>query len=160
MPRNKRWKDARDKRDGGAFITLPLSVLNSRAYIEAGPHARMLLIDLFMQYRGDNNGDLCAAWKFMKPRGWRSEATLNKAKRELIELGLIVETRKGARPNKASLYAVTWCALDHCGGKLDMSPSGFHRKAYLLRDPLPPIGLKQRQNNEGLTTRGEVERTE
>lgn len=27
------------------------------------------------------------------------------------------ETRKGARPNKASLYAVTWCALDHCGGK-------------------------------------------
>lgn len=155
--KSKRWKDAKDKRDGGAFITLPLSVLNSRAYLDAGPYARMLLIDLFMQYRGDNNGDLCAAWKFMKPRGWRSEATLNKAKRALIELGLIVETRKGARPNKASLYAVTWCALDYCGGKLDMSPSGFTRKAYLLRDPLPPIGLKQRQKNEGLTTRGGVE---
>lgn len=158
MPaKSRRWKDAKDKRDGGAFITLPLSVLNSRAYIEASPYARMLLIDLFMQYRGDNNGDLCAAWKFMRLRGWRSEATLNKAKRELIELGLIVETRKGARPNKASLYAVTWCALDACGGKLDITPRGFPRGAYKLRDPLPPIGLKQGQKNEGLTTRGEVE---
>jgi hypothetical protein len=97
---------------------------------------------LFAQYRGDNNGDLSACWKFMKPRGWRSEATLAKAKRELIDLGLIVETRKGARPNKASLYAVTWCDLDHCGGKLDMSPQSFPRRAYKLRDPLPPIQPK------------------
>lgn len=134
--------------DGGGFARLPLSVLNSRAYIEAGPHARMLLIDLFMQYRGDNNGDLCAAWKLMRPRGWRSEETLNKAKRELINLGLIVETRKGARPNKASLYAVTWCALDHCGGKLDMQPQAFPRGAYKLRDPLPA----KRPQNAPLTT--------
>jgi hypothetical protein len=154
----RRWKDAKEKRDGGAFITLPLAVLNSRAYIEASPYARMLLIDLFMQYRGDNNGDLCAAWKFMKPRGWRSEATLNKAKRELIELGLIEETRKGARPNKASLYAVTWCALDYCGGKLDISPKGFHRGAYKLRDPMPPIAFKKQVKNAGLTTPAEVEK--
>jgi hypothetical protein len=99
----------------------------------------MLLIDLFAQYRGDNNGDLSACWKFMQPRGWRSEATLSKAKRQLIDLGLIVETRKGARPNKASLYAVTWCALDHCGGKLDISLQSFPRGAYKLRDPLPAI---------------------
>lgn len=75
------------------------------------------MLDLAMQYRGDNNGDLGAAWKVMQPRGWRSEETLQKAKRDLIDQGLILETRKGARPNKASLYAVTWCALDHCGGK-------------------------------------------
>lgn len=138
----KRWKSAKEKQDGGGFARLPLSVLNSRAYIEAGPHARMLLIDLFVQYRGDNNGDLCAAWKFMKPRGWRSEDTLAKAKRDLIDLGLIVETRKGARPNKATLYAVTWCDLDHCGGKLDISPGAFPRGAYRLHDPLPPMRPK------------------
>ena len=68
----KPFKGAKDKRDGGGFVTVPLSVLNSRAYIEATPHARMLLFDLFVQYRGSNNGDLCAAWKFMQPRGWRS----------------------------------------------------------------------------------------
>jgi hypothetical protein len=145
---NKRYKDAKDKRDGGAFVTIPQSVLQSRAYIDASPHARMLLLDLTMQYRGDNNGDLCAAWKLMRPRGWRSEATLNKAKRELIEFGLIVEARKGARPNKASLYALTWHALDHCNGKLDMSPQGFPRGAYKLRDPLPPMRIK----NASLTT--------
>lgn len=154
----KRWKDAKDKRDSGAFISLPLSVLTSRAYIDASPHARMLLMDLFMQYRGDNNGDLCAAWKFMKPRGWRSEATLNKAKRELLGLGLVVETRKGARPNKASLYAVTWCALDYCGGKLDMSPSGFPRKAYMLHGPLE-MAFKNGQKNTVLTTPAVVERS-
>lgn len=150
--RGKRWKAAKDKQDGGQFLRLPMSVLKSRAYVEAGPHARMLLLDLFMQYRGDNNGDLCAAWKLMHPRGWRSEETLGKAKRELLELGLIVETRKGARPNKCSLYAVTWCALDPCGGKLDMSSAAFPRGAYRLRDPVPTLKPK----NASLTTAGVV----
>ena len=133
----KRYKDAKHKQDGGAFLKLPLSVVNSRAYLDAGAHARMLLIDLFAQYRGNNNGDLCAAWKLMKPRGWRSEDTLAKAKRELLDAALIVEARKGARPNKASLYAVTWCALDDCGGKLDISARSFPRGAYLLKAPVP-----------------------
>lgn len=150
--KSNRWKDAKQKQEGGAFLKLPKSVLNSRAYLDSNPYARMLLIDLFLQYRGDNNGDLCAAWKFMRPRGWRSEATLMKAKRQLLDFGLIVETRMGARPNKATLYAVTWCALDGCGGKLEMSPKGFPRGAYKLRDPLPPIRFK----NAGLTTGDEV----
>jgi hypothetical protein len=136
----KKWSEAKGKRDRGGFLTIPFSVLESKAYTSANPYARMLLFDLAMQYRGDNNGDLCAAWKVMQPRGWRSEETLQKAKRDLIDLGLIVETRKGARPNKASLYAVTWCALDHCGGKLDMSDKAFPRGAYRLLDPPPPIG--------------------
>lgn len=148
----KRWKDGKAKRDGGAFLSLPLSVLNSRAYIEIGAFARMLLLDLFMQYRGDNNGDFSACWKFMQPRGWRSEATLARAKKELLASGLIVETRKGARPNKASLYAVTWCALDHCGGKLEMTPQSFPRGEYRMRDPMPPIRCK----NAGLATAGEA----
>ena len=99
----------------------------------------MLLLDLAAQYRGNNNGDLQAAWSLMSPRGWKSEATLNKAKKDLIASELIVETRKGARPNKCSLYALTWFALDDCGGKLDMSAQGFPRGAYRLKDPLPAI---------------------
>jgi len=59
--KSKRWKSSREKMDAGAFARLPIAVLNSCAYVEAGAHARMLLIDLFAQYRGDNNGDLCAA---------------------------------------------------------------------------------------------------
>jgi hypothetical protein len=157
MARNSRWKESKNKRDGGAFLSVPMSVLNSQAYCLAGPYARMLLFDLFAQYRGDNNGDMCAAWKLMKPRGWRSEETLGKAKRELIELGLIVETRKGARPNKASLYAVTWCDLDDCRGKLDISPAAFPRGRYRLRDTLPPIlGKNASLNTPAVAARGAI----
>ena len=148
----KSFKGGKDKRDSCAFVSVPLSVLNSRAYTEASPYARMLLFDLFAQYRGENNGDLCAAWKVMQPRGWRSELTLQRAKQDLLKLGLIVETRKGARPNKASLYAVTWCALDHCNGKLDISPAVFSRGAYRLRDSAPLLTVK----NAGLTPPREV----
>ena len=48
----------------------------------------------------------------MKPRGWKSEDTLNRAKRELLSAELIFEARKGRRPNVCSLYALTWFALD------------------------------------------------
>ena len=140
--KGSRWKANKDKQDGGGFLRLPLSVLESRAYLDASKQARALLIDLAMQYKGNNNGDLCVAWKLMHPRGWRSEATLMKAKCELLELGLIVETRKGGRPNKATLYAVTWCDLDDCGGKLEMTPRSFPRGAYKLRNPLPPMTAK------------------
>ena len=102
----------------------------------------MLLFDLVAQYRGENNGDLSAAWSQMQARGWKSKETLFKAKSELIALGLIVETRKGARPNKASLYACTWMALDHCGGKLEIKPQGFPRGAYKLLEPVPLPPLK------------------
>lgn len=152
MSRSKPWKKSKDKRDGGRFITIPLCVLTSKAYISVSVHAKALLLDLAMQYRGDNNGDLCAAWKLMKPRGWRSEETLAKAKRELLAAELIVETRKGARPNKASLYAVTWCDLDPCNGKLDITAHAFPRGAYCLHDPLPVM----RPKVNVLTTAGVV----
>ena len=142
---NKRFKDAIEKRDGGGFITLPLSVLNGAAYLGLNAHARMLLLDLAAQYRGDNNGDICMAWKLMQPRGWKSEETLNKAKRDLLEAGLIVETRKGARPNKCSLFALTWHALDECG-KLDITARSFPRGAYKLKDRPPVINFRGDKN--------------
>lgn len=140
MSRNKRYKDAAEKRDGGQFYAIPHSVLNGAAYISVSCYARSLLFDLIAQYKGDNNGDFCAAYSMMKLRNWKSQHTLLNAKRELLEVGLIEETRKGARPNLASLYAVTWLALDDCKGKLDITPAGFHRGAYKLKDPPPPMG--------------------
>lgn len=135
----RRFKNASAKRDGGAFVTVPLSVLNSAAYLGLGAQARMLLFDLAAQYRGDNNGDLGMAWKLMQARGWKSQDTLNRAKRALLDSGLVVETRKGWRPNRSSLYALTWFALDECGGKLDYGPAGFPRGAYRLKEHAPAM---------------------
>ncbi len=151
MSRKPNWKGARDKREGGSFVAFPHEVLNCRAYTSLSSRARMLLIDLAVQYRGSNNGDLAASFKQMKPRGWRSEATLNAAKKELLASGLVCETRMGARPNKATLYALTWHALDDCKGKLEMTSANFPRGAYkasIVIDLTPTRFPKSREVRE------------
>jgi hypothetical protein len=132
---------ARKRREkiSGRFLAMPHTVLNSQAYLSLGPHARSLLFDMAVQYNGRNNGDLSATWEQMRQRGWKSRDTLCKAKKQLIERQLIVETRKGHRPNVASLYAVTWCGLDDCGGKLEMTEKAFPRSHYAMYGDAPPL---------------------
>lgn len=125
-----RFKGGAKKRDGDSFVPLPKIVLQSAAFLSLSGHGCKLLLDFCEQYNGDNNGDLQACWKLMRPRGWKSQDTLQKAKRELSESLLIVETRKGARPNKATLYALTFYALDEMPGKLEMTAKGFPRGAW------------------------------
>lgn len=129
----RRFKNAAEKRDGSGFIAVPLVVLESSAYINLSTAATKLLWDVAAQLRGDNNGHLYCAWVVMSSRGWKSEATLNKAKKELLESGLLFETRKGARPNKAAWYAVTWQALDAITG-MDINAASFPRGAYRRRE--------------------------
>ena len=148
MSNRNRYKNAKGKRDPGGFVAIPYDVLLGDAFRGLSAYGVKFVMDLASQYRGDNNGDLCAAWKVMKLRGWKSEATLHKYKMEALESGLVCETRKGARPNKCSLYALTWFALDECGGKLDITSRSFPRGAYRFKDPLPPIGKNSRLNTE------------
>ena len=56
----------------------------------------------------------------MRLYGWTSKGTVDKALNELLARGFIEQTRQGGR-NKCSLYAVSWLAIDECGGKLDVS---------------------------------------
>lgn len=123
------------KRDGKTAFTLPHVVLDSPAYLTASPRARVLLNDIGRFYNGFNNGDLAFTWATAQARGWVSKGTLFKAKCELLAHGLIFETRKGSRDHKASLYALTWCALDECKGKLDIVPAAFPRGAYRHYQP-------------------------
>ena len=140
----RRHKGGRDKRDGGAFVALPLAVLRSRAYLDLTFKARALLLDLLAQYNGENNGDLAACFKLMGPRGWKSEQTLFAARRELAAAGFIVETRAGARPNRPTLYAVTFFALDE-QTKLEMTARSFPRGAYMAKDR-PPVVINGPKN--------------
>ncbi|GAP67260.1 hypothetical protein MBSD_n2578 [Mizugakiibacter sediminis] len=108
------------RRESGTFLRLPTEVLDSPKF-RALPHkAKALLLDLGAQYRGHNNGDQCATWSLMQRRGWRSKGTLQSALRELLDAGMIEQTRQGGR-HVCSLYAFTWLPIDHCGGKLDVS---------------------------------------
>jgi hypothetical protein len=105
---------------GYSFAPFPHHILLSPQYARLRPTAVKLLLDLFAQYKGKNNGDFCIAWKVMEKRGWRSRDTISNAEKELLAAGFIEKTRQGGR-NRCNLYAVTWLAIDDCGGKLDVS---------------------------------------
>ncbi len=111
---------AKGRRDSGSFAALPHHILESPEYANLSAQAVKFLVDLFAQYRGQNNGDLCAAWSVMQKRGWRSRDTLNRARKEVMDAGFVIKTRQGGR-NLATLYAVSWKPIDDCGGKLDVA---------------------------------------
>lgn len=81
-----------------------------------------LLIDLLSQFKGKNNGDLCATWSLMRERGWNSRGTLAKALKDLLNRGWLIKTRQGGK-HQASLYGITWMPVDDCDGKLDIAPT-------------------------------------
>lgn len=65
--------------DGGGFFALPNAVLESPNYRMLSAQAVKLLCDLGSQFKGANNGDLCATWSLMHARGWKSRDTLGHA---------------------------------------------------------------------------------
>ena len=108
------------------------------AFIRLGSQAVKLLIDLVAQYRGNNNGDLTIAWKVMNKRGWRSRDTLEKARKELLAGNWIEITRQGGR-HCPTLYALTFYAIDECGGKLDVRSTTSPKSTWRQNEPVPPL---------------------
>ncbi len=139
-----RYKGAAAKRDSGGFQAVPNAVYESDAFRSLSHYARSLLWDFVFQFRGDNNGRLLCTWDMMSKRGWRSKETLSNAKSELLAAQLIAETRKGARPSRASWYGLTWLALDQIDG-MDIDARAFPRGAYrrlvpVKNAPLSTVG--------------------
>lgn len=95
--------------------------------------AAHLLDNLAAQLNGKNNGDLSAAPEITKLYGWTSQGSVHSALTELLAYGFIELTRQGGR-NKCSLYAVTWLAIDECGGKLDVSPTRLPSNLWKLEN--------------------------
>ena len=125
-------KSIKHKRDGGgeAVLIVPHFVLNSPAYLTLSGRAIKLLYVIAMQYNTYNNGALLASWRFMsEKRGWTSADQLAKAKAELIEKLLVVQTVQGLLPNKASWYGLTWLALDNIKG-LEITSNNWPRDSY------------------------------
>jgi hypothetical protein len=110
------------RRHGHHFSQLIHAYFESPEYAELSPRAVKALIDVYCQFRGGNNGDLCATFSIMKARGWKSKDQLAKAMQELLERGWLMVTRQGGR-HLPTLLAVTFLPINECGGKLDMKPT-------------------------------------
>ncbi|MFM0544002.1 hypothetical protein PQR29_04665 [Paraburkholderia strydomiana] len=119
------------------FVGVPFWVMNHVSFRAASHRSRALLFDVLLQYNGRNNGTLVVCDKALKPLGWNSRDGLTKAKKELIDLGLLVETRAGAKPNKASWYAISWRPLDVKEG-LDINPRAYVTLAAMKIEVRPP----------------------
>lgn len=137
-----RRRKAKGRLTSGTFFLIPTEVLNSPAYISLSRKSRALLIDLGAQARGNNNGDISATYTMLRRRGWTSKETLSRAIAELLDRGLIQQTRQGYL-GRCSLYAFTWRGIDECKGKLDVRAdpvaSGLWR-TYKNASPTPTIG--------------------
>ncbi|RRD41130.1 hypothetical protein EII18_10735 [Comamonadaceae bacterium OH3737_COT-264] len=144
MGRDYRRKRASQNRDAGGFVALPWAVLDSPAYQGLSLSARNLLFELARQYVGDNNGRLLLSLKYLRTRGLNSRDVITRGKAELIKAGLIHETVKGHRPNKASWYALTFYALDRIPGYDPGAAETFVRSAYRKNEGLRPThGLEK-----------------
>ncbi len=136
-------RNPKGRSNHGPFLAIPRAVLNSPAWAAMTAHEVKLLLDVSAGYRGNNNGDLSAAWALMKNRGWVSKETLARALVGIIEKGFLSLTRQGGR-GTCSLYAITWAGIDPCDGKHDARPWAVPSNTWRDWQPqkitAPPIG--------------------
>lgn len=128
---------SKGRRERGSFIAIPKQILESKQYASLSAWSVKLLIDVYSQYNGSNNGDLCAAWTLMAPKGWRSKGTLSRSISELLTSGFLLQTRQGGR-HKPSLYAVSFQPIDECNGKHDSEPTTVAPATWKLIS-VPPM---------------------
>jgi hypothetical protein len=114
------YSKAKGRNEKGRFVALPHHCLNHENYIRMNDKAKVLIVNVVLQYNGGNNGDLCIAFSMMKKQGWKSKQTLYLAINELLHYGWLVRTRIGGLNKTPHLYAITFHPIDECKGKLDI----------------------------------------
>ena len=123
----------------GQWMRLPYEVLDSSDFINLKSSSKQLLIDIFRQHNGRNNGDLSASFKLMRARGWTSKGTLKRALDGLLASELIIKTREGwfqgEHSSRCALYAVTWLGIDECPGKgLDLKANPRPLRTFTIEN--------------------------
>jgi hypothetical protein len=121
---------------GGGFAAFPHSVFDSVSFAGASDKAKALIFAIIRQLNGTNNGHLQLTTKWLKNAGYTCPSNNIKARKELVERGLIVQTKFGGLNMGADLFAVTWLPITNPVG-LDITMNGFNQGAYKLCT-LPP----------------------
>lgn len=120
-PRSREKQKGRRSRE--PFTLLPHAVQDCPNFAQLSPTATKLLLAAIRQYNGHNNGDLCLTAEVCGACGISSPEAMVHARRELEHFGFLMLTKRGGLGIGPNLYAITWRPIDHCGGKLDCSPT-------------------------------------
>lgn len=121
---------------GGLYGAIPHAVLDSAAFKGASYPAKALLFDLIRQHSGNNNGHLHLSFSWLAGRGWKSRDVIQRARAELMERGLLIQTRQGGLNIGASRYALTWLHISNYVG-LEIERKDYHPGAWAFMDALP-----------------------
>ena len=116
----KRRIKQKGRREHGRFAGIPIAVMESDNWRRLQASAVKMALEFAYQFNGSNNGDLTAAFSILKKRGWKSQNTINMAIKELIHYKMVIKTRQGDLMKRPNLYALTWAAIDHNSGKMDL----------------------------------------
>jgi hypothetical protein len=122
----------------GPYVAMPHAILDSAAYRGASHAACALLVEVARQLNGSNNGHLQLTTGWLRKRGWSSADTVQRAKQELLERRLMVQTRQGGLNIGASQFAVTWLPITNYTG-LDLRPQEYHPGAWHFMDKPPTV---------------------
>lgn len=151
---NSRGMKANGRGSSQRFAGIPHTVMESDSYKQLGGSAVKLLLELARQYNGRNNGDLTTALSLLKLRGFSSSTTVKKAKQELLDADLIIETRTGIFTNpggRCALYALTWQPIDECPGKnLEVKPTSTPPRKFSMETIKTPEPVSGDSSNQKL----------
>lgn len=120
----------------GRYGAIPHAVLDCSAFKGASYPAKALLFDLIRQHSGNNNGHLHLSFSWLAGRGWKSRDVIQRARAELLERGLLIQTRQGGLNIGASRYALTWLHITNYVA-LEIESKDYHPGAWGFMDALP-----------------------
>jgi hypothetical protein len=152
---NKRYQKRPVEAIDGMYGAIPHAVMDGAAFRESPYPAKALLFELMRQHSGANNGHLHLAFSWLHSRGWTSRDVIQRAKGNLIERHLIIQTRQGGLNIDASRFAVTWLDISNFVG-LDIAAKDYHKGAWAFLDKLPTgkkIAYAGPSNGKGNTGR-------
>lgn len=114
---------AKGRNGKSRYASIPHAVMDHPDFRGLSGSAQKVLMILLRQYNGFNNGDLSATFEQAQEWGIGGKGRWQRALKELQERDLIRLTRPGMfgyAGKHCALYAVTWHAVDECGGKLEV----------------------------------------
>ena len=141
-----------EKQKQARYMRAPAAFFTCREYTQLSGSALKVLMAVYVQFKGNNNGRLYPGMERLRAMGVKlAPATLAKACKELRATNLVVQTRQGRLPDITEWWALT-CWPFNWSREMDIEKSAFQQDAYIKLadariDPQPERHLARKKIN-------------